>query len=157
METCWFCERRPAAGDTAFTATIYGSLKSPPPPKGRPIVRGNDVARVAIAVPRCSTCARLQRRESAITLAGLAFGIILLVGPYAAFTLTQHHAPFEIFGSTTATAVGLAIVGFLGGLLAGVLVSARVNRRMARRDARTHPAVVELTDAGWSYDAPGVD
>jgi hypothetical protein len=157
METCWFCERRPAAGDTAFTATVYGNLKAPPPSNGRPIVRGNDVARVAVLIARCSTCARLRRRESAITLAGLALGVIVLVGPYAVFLLTQHRAPFEIFGSATATAVGLTIVGFLGGLLAGVLVSARVNRGMARRDARMHPAVVELTEAGWSYDPPSVD
>jgi len=157
METCWFCEQRPAAGDTAFSATVFGNLKAPPPSRGRPIVGVNGVATVAISIPRCSTCARFQRRESAISLAGLALGVMLFVVPYGAFTLTQHHPPFEIFGSAIATAVCLAIVGFLGGLAAGVLVSARVNRGMARRNARFHPSVVELTGAGWSYDPPSVD
>jgi len=155
VQTCWFCERTPAAGDTGFTATVHGNLKALPPSGGRPVTSDGSVARVAITIPRCSTCARLQRRQSAITLAGLVLGVVLLAGTYGAVTLLQHRAPFELFGGAIATAITLGAAGFLGGLLAGVLVSARVNRGMARRDPRTHPEVVALTGAGWSYDPPG--
>jgi hypothetical protein len=84
-------------------------------------------------------------------------GVVLFAIPYAVAAFLLQHPPFTFFGSPVATAATLASAGFLIGLGGGVLVAARVNRGMARRDPRSHPDVVNLTDRGWSYDAPGVD
>jgi VIT1/CCC1 family predicted Fe2+/Mn2+ transporter len=157
VETCWFCRRRPASLDTAYRATVYGDKKNPPAADGRSVESDSQSARVAVPIARCGVCAAQQRRQTAITLTGLAAGVALLAGPYAYAAYVRNAAPFAFFGSVTATLVALAVIGFLGGLASGVAVAARATRGMARRDPRTHPEIVALTNAGWSYDPPGVD
>jgi VIT1/CCC1 family predicted Fe2+/Mn2+ transporter len=157
VDTCWFCERRAAAADTALRATVYGNVKDPPPAAGRNIELHSDAARVTLPIARCSSCASLQRRERAITLAGLGLGVVLLTVPYAFAAYGRNAPPFEVFGGITATLVTLAIAGFILGLASGALVAGRVNRGMPRRDVRGHPDVLALTAAGWSYDPPSVD
>jgi hypothetical protein len=79
VETCWYCERRAASHDTALRATVYGNVKDPPPAGGRNVDRSGDIARVTVPIARCTTCADLQRRESAITLSGLGLACGALV------------------------------------------------------------------------------
>jgi hypothetical protein len=112
---------------------------------------------VTVTVPRCSACRGRQRRETTIVLSSLALGVVLFAGSYLLVALARGTPPFTIFGSSTATAVTLAVAGFSFGLLMGVLISARVNRGAPRRDARNHPDVVTLTNQGWSYDPPSGD
>jgi hypothetical protein len=138
-------------------ATVYGNKKEPPAAAGRQVDVSGDTARVSVPIARCSTCATLQRRESLITVSGLVLGVVLCAGPYALAAFGRQQAPFVLFGSVVATLVALGIAGFLLGLGAGVLVAARLNRGMPRRDPRSHPEIVALTNAGWSYDAPSVD
>jgi hypothetical protein len=138
VDTCWFCERRPAAHDTAYRATVYGDKKN-----GRPV--------------RDAVRASAQRRESAITVSGLALGTLLLPGAYAATVSASGHAPFLLFGSTAATLTALAILGFLEGLASGVAIAALVVRGRTGRDPRTHPEIVALAAAGWSYDPPATE
>jgi hypothetical protein len=157
VETCWFCEKQPATQATAYRATVYGNKKDPPSAAGRQVDVSGDTARISLPIARCSSCATFQRRESAITLSGLALGVAIFAGPYALAAFGSHNPPFVFFGSSVATVVTLAIAGFLLGLGAGVLVAARVNRGMPRRDPRSHPDVVFLTNNGWSYDPPNVD
>jgi len=157
VENCWFCGGYAASSATAYRAVVYGNGERPPDAGGRTVERSGSGALVRVPIARCAGCASAQRRETAITLTGLALGVTLLPGAYAPALSAGGRPPFILFGSTTATLVSLAIIGFVAGLGAGVAVAARVVRGRARRDPRNHPEILALAAAGWSYDPPSID
>lgn len=154
LTPCWFCERRPATGQTVYRTTVFGDKSNPPPAEGRFVRTTHDSAHVVVDIPRCWHCAEQQRLDMLIAACGIGAGAVILSGTYV--TLSSGQAPpFVFLGSALVTTIFLGILGSQVGLgVAALLAFGIINRNMARRSVYEHPDVVALNESGWSYYHP---
>jgi hypothetical protein len=161
-ETCWFCGKQRADGDSAAEVDMHRPIRyDPAAPRGLGLRDGWEPS--TAYVPRCVSCkAAHDRTENSVgrgALVGLLVGV-----PLAAlilFFVVREGGPtflrewlFLLRGGI----VGLIITGFvivIGAAMAGGVVGWAISRAVAPEGVRdqglatTHPNVRRKEEEGW--------
>jgi len=145
METCWFCETRPADTAASLKVTMRGKELGTRKTGFKEYTTYYDAR--TIDVPRCATCEANHRTRRRWNFPiGLAF-----VGPIGiGFVITSLYGPL---GTLLDTVIPC------GGALIGLGIAVWLGIRLAQRTKETKhneghkaefPAVKELKEQGWS-------
>ena len=138
METCWFCENRPAHPNSALEVRFHGE-KIGTTKTGFKQYTTSYEGRL-VKVPRCKECEINHRRASR---ASLKYSLLGILGVFA------------LLGTTYTYGMGDTVLAVLGALaiLTWILLSVRMGRSIRETGpdwkAQSYPAVEELKKQGW--------
>ena len=138
METCWFCEKRPADPNSAFDVQFHGE-KLFTRKTGFKQYTTTYEGRL-VQVPRCKECERNHRRASR---GGLKNGLLGTLGVLALLGTVYTYGMADMV---------LTVLGAMA-ILAWLVLSVRMGRSMQgtgpASKAGSYPAVEELKKEGW--------
>jgi hypothetical protein len=144
METCWFCETRPADTDSALQVTMRGEKLGTQKTGFKQYTTYYDAR--TIAVPRCATCAANHRKRSSWNFPiGLAFLVPIGIG----FAITRWHGSLGTLLDTVIPCGG-AIVGLGIAVWLGIRLARSTQGTKNEGHRAQFPAVKELKEQGWT-------
>lgn len=144
-ETCWFCKNGTPDPTSPFKAPLYRDPKWFASRKDKTIRQEVRYTPAEVAIPRCASCARRQRklRRSIVLAAAIALAAwlaLLVAGP-------------PEWRNVFAFAWGSLVAAFCGAG-AGFLVGMVFFRIPLHAIPQKYPAVVTMLGQGWEYGTP---
>ncbi|RMI29112.1 tetratricopeptide repeat protein [Nocardia stercoris] len=133
VDTCWFCEQRPAAEAAKFEAGLHRDV----------VRRGNTRSwkTLNVDVPRCAECREEHRPGERLSTIGTLLGLVgFLAGFFGGLiSLSDGHPP----GAIVAAVIGVPMA------IIGVAMAMSPSARATPERAYKYPRVLELMSDGW--------